>query len=110
MLWFPLAGELQPALLGRFDSGVLATLAHDAVVFLARLCLHPTRRKSAWTHPHGVQSDGDDAARRPVARRELVVSHLGRRAWRPVADPQIVVRGTVARRHSRLDRRPSARL
>ncbi len=30
----------------------------------------------------GAQSDADDGARRPLARRELDLSHLGRDAWR----------------------------
>ena len=67
--------------------GFLAALAHHAVVVAARLPLHSARRQPAWRGAHVHRADDDDAARRPLARRELGVRRLGRTARRSISRP-----------------------
>ena len=56
----------------------LAALAHHPVGVAARLPLHPARRQPARPGAHLLRADGDDAARRAVAWRELDVRRVGR--------------------------------
>ena len=74
------ARQLPLPVRGRGLFRFLATLAHHAVGVAARLRLHPARRQPARRGAHLLRADGDDAARRPVARRELDVRGLGRPA------------------------------
>ena len=57
-------------------------LAYDAVEVAARLSLHPARRQPPRRAGDHAQPDADDAARRPLARRQLDVPDLGRDARR----------------------------
>ena len=63
-------------------AGFLAALAHQPEHVAARLPLHPARRQPARRGDDVSQPDADDAARRPVARRELDVRRLGRHSRR----------------------------
>ncbi len=74
------AGQLPHAVRRDRLLGLLAALAHLAVDLAARLPLHPARRQSRHGSAHLRQPDADDAARRPVARRELDLRGLGRPA------------------------------
>ncbi len=72
------AGQLPLSVCGGRLLGFLAALAHHAVVVAARLPLHSARRQPARRGAHVHRADDDDAARRPLARRELGVRRLGR--------------------------------
>ena len=73
----PLPAELRLAVQGRQPEPVLAPLAHDAVVLVARLPLHPARRLAPRHRRHGAQPDADLSPRRPLARRRVDVHRLG---------------------------------
>ena len=62
------------------DHRFLAALAHHASTLPARLPLHPARRKPRAAAAPLRQSDGHDAAVRPVARRSVDLRGLGRLA------------------------------
>ena len=74
----PLHGELPAAVPRDEPAGFLAALAHQPEHVAARLPVHPARRQSARRGDDVPQPDADDAARRPVARRELDVRRVGR--------------------------------
>ncbi len=74
------AGQLPHAVRGDRLLGLLASLAHVAVDVAARLPVHPARRQPRHRGAHLRQPDADDAARRPLARRELDLRGLGRPA------------------------------
>ena len=76
------------------------TLAHDAVAVPARLSLHPARRQSRRAVARLCRADDHHAARRPVARRELVVHAVGRSA-RSVPHHQPLVGNDGAARTAR---------
>ena len=57
---------------------LLAPLAHDALALAPRLPVHPARRQPERARPDVRQPDGDDAARRALARRLVDVRRLGR--------------------------------
>src|SRR4029453_17739333 len=73
-----LAGQFQLAVSGDLGAGLLAALAHDAVAVPEGLSLRAAGWQPAWLVAHQPQSDADDALGRLVARRELVVSAMGR--------------------------------
>ena len=93
-LGFALPDNFRYAVRGDRLLRFLAALAHLAVHVAARLPLHPARRQSRQRGPHLRQPDADDAARRPLARRQLDLRRLGRparplsfgRALGPLAD------------------------
>ena len=74
------AGQLPFSVCGDRLLGFLAALAHHAVGVAARLPVHPARRQPPRPGAHVHGADGDDAARRPVARRKLDVRRVGRTA------------------------------
>ena len=53
----PLPAELQLAVQGAEHRGLLAPLAHDAVVLASRLPVHPARRHPVRTGAHAAQPD-----------------------------------------------------
>lgn len=82
----PLHGELQPALHQPVDHRVLAALAHQPVDLAARLPLHQPGRQPRQHLPDLPQPVPDHAPRRPVARRQLHLHHLGRLARHVAGD------------------------
>ena len=78
------AGQLPHAVRGDRLLRFLAALAHLALHVAARLPVRPARRQSRQRSPHLRQPDADDAARRPLARRELDLRRVGRPA-RPLS-------------------------
>ena len=64
------------------------------VELAARLSVHPAGRQPARRGPDLRRADGDDAARRAVARGELDLRRLGRAA-RPVSVGRAVAEGAV---------------
>ena len=65
------AAQLFLALQGHQHHRLLAYLAHDAVAFSARICLHTLGRQPAGTHAPLRQSDVDHVPGRPLARGRL---------------------------------------
>ena len=57
---------------------LLAALAHHSVELAARLSLHSPGRQPPRAGAHLCRADGDHAAGRPVARRQLDLRRLGR--------------------------------
>ena len=78
MMGFVLIQNFDSPYKSRQHHRVLAALAHQPVDLAARLPLHPARRQPQGPGAHLRQPDDRDAARRPVARRELELRHLGR--------------------------------
>src|SRR5437016_4009619 len=76
----PVPAELQLAVQGRQRLRLLATLAHEPLVLVPRLPVHPTRRIAAKREADGAQPRGHDVPRRSVARRRLDLRCLGARA------------------------------
>ena len=73
----------------------LAALAHHLVELAARLSLHSAGRQPARAGAHLHRADGDDAARRPVARRGLDLRRLGRPA-RPLPGGRALAAGRAS--------------
>src|SRR6185369_13521441 len=68
------------ALQSGIDHRILAAMAHHAVAISSRLSLYSARRQSARRATPLSQSNGDDAARRTLARGGLEFSGMGRPA------------------------------
>jgi hypothetical protein len=109
------AGELPHAVSLPQPAGLLAALAHLAVLVAARLPVHPARRQSRRRAVDLSEPDPHHAPRRAVARRQLDVHRLGpaprRRpgghAPHPARDPAAAGAGD---RQRDLRRRPDDRV
>src|SRR5262249_8664614 len=77
----PLPGELRLPLLGHFDTGFLATMAHHALRLVPRLCVHPAWRESFRRVENGPQSMDRLPSCWCLARRKLEFHRLGALAW-----------------------------
>ena len=97
--------ELRQPVHRRLDPGLLAPLAHDALALAARLRLHPPRREPEGRAADLPEPDGDDADRRPLARRRVVVRDLGRPPRRLARDRPVPARARARDRR----RRPAGR-
>src|SRR5260221_2280994 len=86
-IWRAASLQFRLALQGAQHHRVLAPLAHDAFALPARLPLFSAWRQSQGPGAALRESDGDDVAGRPVARRKLDIRGLGRTA-RPLPGRQ----------------------
>ncbi len=77
MFGFRFPGELPLAVCRRQRPGVLAPVAHLAVVLVPRLSLRPARRQSHQPGTHLRQPGDDLFPVRPLARRQLEFRDLG---------------------------------
>ena len=97
----PLPAELRLAVQGGEHLRLLAALAHEPLLVVPRLPVHPPRRLAPGRVENGAQPVRDDVPGRALARRGLDVRDLGpaarrlpRRARRPAqsrADPAVAL-------------------